>query len=785
MSVVANVAINVDSRGATQQLRAVQQGAVATDNAVSGLLKTVGKLAIALGAIQAVKFVFAKTAELESQTRSLEVLTGSAIKAKQIIQELQQLGAVTPFTSTELIDAAKRLQAFGVETEKVVETTRRLADVSGATGAELQGLVTAYGQVQAKGRLQGEELLQFQERGIGLQKELQKMYGLSGEELRKALEKGRISAEAVEVAIIRLTNAGGKYANGAIAQSDTLNGKFSTLMDSVEMLAKNIGNVLAPQIKNIINLAIEGINQINNLFAQGLQGDYMRRTAAAMAQIKTGFRTEALDTTGKLLSEISRSPQRATKGGIEAQLAALAGVEKVLNELNNAGALPDPVLERVMRQSDAITKLRGDLKGYLNDLKAVTKPTAATPKTPPLLAEKPKDKGRMSMDSLLNPKIMQALELDKARQETMKQKDLSGAQGTENEAQAKRMIEYAHQYRKALLETKALTIQIGIIDKQRSAFIASFAKDKQGDAAINIDQKRADILNQINLITQSTNTIAEEHYGKALEAQRADELILKKKLEDETLLGQQRKQSLTDELALMQARLAGNEAEVMLRIQIRDIMAGTAGLSQQDVTNTLNQISATKQLLTEKEKIANLVQGIGASIESGIVGAIDGAITGAKSLQESLADILKDIGKMLISFGIKSLLGGIDIGGIPLVGRASGGPVSSNSTYMVGEKGPELFVPSAAGTIIPAGPTAGIREAMANGNGQSNASPVLNMSFESSTINGVEYVSRDQLEAAMMETRRQASRDGAKRGMTMTLDRLQQSPSTRSRVGIG
>lgn len=118
---------------------------------------------------------------------------------------------------------------------------------------------------------------------------------------------------------------------------------------------------------------------------------------------------------------------------------------------------------------------------------------------------------------------------------------------------------------------------------------------------------------------------------------------------------------------------------------------------------------------------------------------------------------------------------GFAAGGTPPVGRPS----------LVGEQGPELFVPRTAGTIVPAGPTAGIREAMANGNGQSNASPVLNMSFESSTINGVEYVSRDQLETAMMETRRQASRDGAKRGMTMTLDRLQQSPSTRSRVGLG
>lgn len=65
-----------------------------------------------------------------------------------------------------------------------------------------------------------------------------------------------------------------------------------------------------------------------------------------------------------------------------------------------------------------------------------------------------------------------------------------------------------------------------------------------------------------------------------------------------------------------------------------------------------------------------------------------------------------------------------------------------------------------------------------------NGSPVLNMSFETTTINGVEYVSREQLEAAMQETRKRAASDGAKRGMSMTLDRLQHSPSTRSRAGI-
>ena len=295
MSVVANVAINVDSRQAVTKLRQVQSQSQATERAVGNLGAAVGKLAAAFSVIQAARFVFVKTAELESQARSLQVLTGSAEKAGQIIKELQQLGAVTPFTSSELIDSAKRLQAFGVEANKVVETTRRLADVSGATGAELQGLVTAYGQVQAKGRLQGEELLQFQERGVALQQELRKQYNLSGEEFQDALSKGKISAEAVEFAIQSLTNAGGKYANGAIAQSDTLNGRFSTLQDGIEGLARTIGTALTPAIKAVLNEAIFAINTINQLIATGARAKSFGLDQRARKQILDQAQQEAQD----------------------------------------------------------------------------------------------------------------------------------------------------------------------------------------------------------------------------------------------------------------------------------------------------------------------------------------------------------------------------------------------------------------------------------------------------------------------------------------------------------
>lgn len=321
MSVVANVAINVDSRGATQKLREVQNQAQQTERAFGGLNSAVGKLVGAFAAAQAVRFVFVQAAEIQTQTRSLEVLTGSVQKATQIVKELQDLGAVTPFTSSELIDAAKRLQAFGVETNKVVDTTRRLADVSGATGAELQGLVTAYGQVQAKGRLQGEELLQFQERGVALQKVLKDEYKLSGEEFQDALEKGRISAQAVEAAIIKLTDAGGKYANGAIAQSDTLNGKLSTLQDSFQRLAQNIGTFFEPVFKFLIDGVNALIERLNNAGRIGAEA-----RAYEEANRRTRTRFGALRYANPFDQEVQQYRERLTKSLVASQMGGGATV---------------------------------------------------------------------------------------------------------------------------------------------------------------------------------------------------------------------------------------------------------------------------------------------------------------------------------------------------------------------------------------------------------------------------------------------------------------------------
>ena len=276
---------------AESALRKIQQKAKQAAASFNGFGKAAAIAAGSAAALAGLRFAFLQAGELERQTKSLQVLTGSLDKAKEIIGELQAFGAVTPFTSQELIETAKRMKAFGFETDKVVGITKRLADVAGATGADLGGIATAFGQIQAKGRLQGEELLQLQERGVALQDELRKMYGLTGEEFSKALSKGRFSAESVEAALIRLTEKGGKYANGAIAQSDTLLGKLSTLQDAIGRLGQNIGKALSPVFKFLITQVTNLTNSINNLFAriearraeiqalrdQGLRGGNLRR----------------------------------------------------------------------------------------------------------------------------------------------------------------------------------------------------------------------------------------------------------------------------------------------------------------------------------------------------------------------------------------------------------------------------------------------------------------------------------------------------------------------------
>jgi hypothetical protein len=152
--------------------------------------------------------------------------------------------------------------------------------------------------------------------------------------------------------------------------------------------------------------------------------------------------------------------------------------------------------------------------------------------------------------------------------------------------------------------------------------------------------------------------------------------------------------------ALQQGRTELTEQEqVTLRLQTLGV-----DLNSQEAQRALNAAATTDEL-NRKVDVLNrqreLIQSIGSSIENDIVRGIDAAITGAESLRKVFAGVLKDIGQILIRTGVNSLLGGIQIGGTPLVPqRAAGGPVSGGSPYLIGENGPEFFIPGVSGRVV-------------------------------------------------------------------------------------
>jgi len=234
-----------------------------------------------------------------------------------------------------------------------------------------------------------------------------------------------------------------------------------------------------------------------------------------------------------------------------------------------------------------------------------------------------------------------------------------------------------------------------------------------------------------------------------------------------------------------------------MSISFQDISETSFGYSESLNQNANNIANATKNAAeggsSFVETLGGVVQGIGmvATSAMGIMAGIEQVQKGGtKNTLAGIGSILMGVGGSILGFGSlfggkKAANGAVWKGGFQAF--ADGGIVSGPTLGLVGEgKYNEAIVPLPDGRSIPVqmqGNT--IRDKMAgNNNGGSAASPVLSMNFETTTINNVEYVSREQLEMAMMETRRVAARDGARQGANLALDKLQQSPSARKRIGI-
>ena len=237
--------LNKDVQQIKAQLSSVGKTARDEGAKLDSMAMTVGKSMAAMFSIGAAQQFAQKIFNIRSEFQQLEVafrvLLKSEEKAITLMSELTQFAATTPYGLTEVSSVTKNLLAYGIAAEDVKETLTTLGNIASAVGAPLKDIAYLYGTTMVQGRMYTQDLRQFMGRGIDLAGKLAEQFGVSTSKVQELVTEGKVGAQEFKRAIDALGGAGGAYDGLMEEQSKTLQGQFSNLQDSVDMMMNEIG----------------------------------------------------------------------------------------------------------------------------------------------------------------------------------------------------------------------------------------------------------------------------------------------------------------------------------------------------------------------------------------------------------------------------------------------------------------------------------------------------------------------------------------------------------------
>lgn len=245
-----------DMRTAMEQTaRQAQQSGESIDCVFSQLKATAASLGVAFSAKEMITTLATVRGKYQQYQMALETMLGSTEKAAEKMQEFAQLAAITPFGMDDVVQGAKQLMAYGIETDKVTDTMRRLGDVAAGLGLNLNDLAWLYGTTAVQGRLFTQDFRQFTGRGIPLAEELAKQFGVTKDKVQELVTAGKVGFPEVEKAIKAMTDEGGKFGGLMENQSKSITGRISNIEDTIEQAINDIGK----QTEGAMYSALDGV----------------------------------------------------------------------------------------------------------------------------------------------------------------------------------------------------------------------------------------------------------------------------------------------------------------------------------------------------------------------------------------------------------------------------------------------------------------------------------------------------------------------------------------------
>lgn len=248
-------------RSALAPLSGAISGTVAAMGQLNQAVELVGKLSTPVGML-ARQFLDASNAaaKMEGTKVAFATLVGGAEKANQVLGQLRDLGAATPFEFPELADAGRKLIAFGESADTVAETLRVIGDISSGIQAPIGEIAEIFGKARTSGVLFAEDINQLLGRGIPIVSQFSQMLGVSADQVKKLGSDGKLTFPLLEQAFINMTSKGGMFKDMMAAQSKTMDGLKSNLSDAIgtlkQELAAPINEAIKPALADLIDWVV-------------------------------------------------------------------------------------------------------------------------------------------------------------------------------------------------------------------------------------------------------------------------------------------------------------------------------------------------------------------------------------------------------------------------------------------------------------------------------------------------------------------------------------------------
>lgn len=228
-------------------------------------LSTLSRRLIAAFSINAISNYVSKVVTLRGefalQQKALAAIVQDQKAANKLWEQTVALALKSPYRVKQLVTYTKQLAAYRVETQKLHDTTKMLADVSAGLGVDMERLILAYGQVKAANYLRGTELRQFSEAGINILGELATYFeetrgkAFSVAEVFDMVSKRAVKFEDVDEVFKRLTGSSGIFFKMQEKQAETVAGQLSNLRDAYEIMLNDIGKQNEGTIISVISAA--------------------------------------------------------------------------------------------------------------------------------------------------------------------------------------------------------------------------------------------------------------------------------------------------------------------------------------------------------------------------------------------------------------------------------------------------------------------------------------------------------------------------------------------------